>query len=220
MLLSRINLTEKDFEYAKILYEGEKIHPVNEENMFRAALYCVLSAAEKYKKHREVYETLLEAKLDTPKKIKANKEKLRNLIRKIRFPNLKTERIYNFALWWLESSLPREILEDIESGRRRGFELRNRLAEEAPGIGYKGASLFMVKCGYQDVVPIDIHMMRFLYSLGFDIEIPDYRRKSGPSPKVYLEYERIISEIAKKFDITPALFQFTVWHKSTLNGRR
>ena len=206
-------LTKKDFENARILYEEELISPINEENMFRAGVYCILSAAEKYQKHRSIFERLLEERLDTPEEIIHNRERLREAVKRARFPNIKAGRIYRFAAWWRESDLPRKIMEDIDSGRENEFKLRNHLAEEAPGMWYKGASYFMVKCGYENVVPIDLWVMRFLKDMGYGVKIPDYRTQSGPKPKEYIEYEKIISDIAKEYGVSPALFQFALWAK-------
>ncbi|MEM5794616.1 MAG: hypothetical protein QXS48_05060 [Candidatus Aenigmatarchaeota archaeon] len=205
-------LSKEDFKVGRRLMEEEKIYPITYENMFVAGIYCILSAAEKHSKHVLVYNKLVKT-LDIPEKILSNKEKLRKIVSVARFPNLKTERIYNFASWWVKNSLPKRILKDINSGREKEFELRNELAEECPGISYKGASLFMVKCGYENVVPIDLWMLRFLRSLGYEVEIPDYKKKSGPKPREYLEYEKIISEITRKLKVSPAFLQFTVWSK-------
>jgi thermostable 8-oxoguanine DNA glycosylase len=213
------SLTEEDLRRAKKLLEEERVS-VTYENMFCAGIYCILSTAEKYTKYKSVYDELLENKLNTPENIKKDKRKLKEIVGYVRFPNIKHERINKFASWWQKSDLPRKIIEDINSGRKNEFELRNQLAEEAPGIWYKGASLFMIKCGYENVVPLDIWMLRFLKDYGYDIKIPDYRRQSGPKPKEYIEYEKIITGIAKGYGSSPALFQFAVWSKhSTWNDR-
>ena len=79
----------------------------------------------------------------------------------------------------------------------------------------------MIKCGYKNVVPIDIWVLRFLKDMGYDIQIPDYRKQSGPKGKKYLEYESIFSDIAKEYAVSPALFQFALWTKySTWNNKK
>ncbi|MEM5791111.1 MAG: hypothetical protein QXP77_03650 [Candidatus Aenigmatarchaeota archaeon] len=212
----KIYLTKEDFEDGKKLMDEERMHLITYENMFTAGLYCILSAAENHSKHISIYNRLIE-NLSTPQKILENKEMLKEIVSDARFPNIKTERIYYFASWWLKTFLPEKILKDINLGRKKEFDLRNELAENCPGISYKGASLFMVKCGYENVVPIDLWMLRFLERLGYSVEIPDYKKKSGPKPKEYLEYEKIISEIAREFKVSPSLFQLTVWSKASKN---
>jgi thermostable 8-oxoguanine DNA glycosylase len=213
-------LTKEDFKNTKILFEQEKISPINEETMFRAGLYCILSAAEQYKRQIQFYNTLLKENLDTPKNIRDSRQTLAEVLRNTRFPNTKTKRVYDFALWWPKSNLPRKLVEDIDNGRQYEFPLRNRLAEEAPGIWYKGASLFMIKCGYENVVPLDIWVIRVLKNLGYNIEVPDYKKRSGPKPKEYLKNEQQFIKIAKEQGVSTALLQFALWSRySTWNKK-
>lgn len=214
-------LTRKDFENARLLLKRELISPINQENMFRAGLYCILSAAEKYSKHNAIYYELLENEIDTPDAILSNKRELTEIIQRARYPNAKEKHIRKFASWWLESDLPDEIMIDIYAEKKKEFALRNRLAEEAPGIWYKGASLFMIKCGYENVVPVDLWVLRFLEENGHDVSLPhyvtvrspNYKERSGPTPKEYLQYEKVISDAAKEYLVSPALFQFILWSK-------
>lgn len=206
-------LTDEDFKNARILYEEEKIHPVNEENMFRAGLYCILSSAENFKKQKSIYDEFLETKLDRPESIKGDKEKFKQIIKKTRFPNRKEKYVWSFAVWWPESDIPRKILDDIGDGREKEYEIRNEFAENAPGISYKCSSLFMIKCGYENVVPLDVWILRFLHDRGHDVKVPDYKTVSGVTDKEYLKYEKIVCEIAEELEISPALFQCALWSK-------
>ena len=206
-------LAEEDLRKAERLLAEERVYPVTYENMFCVGIYCILSAAEKYTKCKTAYQKILSDGLNTPSRIVSRREDLGEALAKLRFPNTKRDRVYRFALWWSKSFLPEQILKDINLGKKEEFRLRNRLAEECPGIWYKGASLFMIKCGYENVVPLDLWMLRFLKQLGYEVEVPDYKTKSGPRPKEYLEYERIVVEIANDHGVSPALFQFAVWSK-------
>jgi thermostable 8-oxoguanine DNA glycosylase len=211
--MAAYGLTEKDFRRAKLVLEEERIYPVTYENMFCAGIYCILSAAEKYEKFRQVYQKVLRHELNTPDKIMNKREELKKVLSTIRFPNEKEDRVYNFAVWWKKSFMPETILKDINLGRKEEFVLRNRLAEECPGLSYKGASLFMVKCGYENVVPIDLWVLRFLKQLGYEVAVPDYRQRSGPKQKEYVEYERILTEIASECKVSPAQLQAAIWAK-------
>ena len=91
-------LTSEDFENARILYEEGKISPLNQENMFSAGIYCILSAAENYQKHKRVYNELIRNKLDTPENIKKDEKGLIKIIRRTMFPNTKFQHIYKFSL--------------------------------------------------------------------------------------------------------------------------
>ncbi len=212
------DLTSEDFERARLLHEKEKLLTLDERSMFSAGLYCILSVAENYKKHKSMYDKLQEESLNTPENIIRDEGRLEEIIKGARFPKQKLSRIKRFAEWWVWSDVPERILYDISHGRKEEFDLRNRIAKEAPGIGMKGASLFMIKCGYENVVPLDIWILRFLESEGYDVIVPDYNKKSGPSFRAYLQYESFFIDVARKHGVTPALLQFALWSKySTWN---
>ncbi len=50
----KLILTEKDFENAQRFYERERLKPINEENLFRAGIHCILSAIEFFQKHKTI----------------------------------------------------------------------------------------------------------------------------------------------------------------------
>ncbi|MCX6820785.1 MAG: hypothetical protein NT016_02455 [Candidatus Aenigmarchaeota archaeon] len=211
-----IVLTDADLENARSLYNGQLVSPLTDEGMFSAAIYCLLSVAERYDKHTAVYESLVHNGLDQPREIINRPEDLRAIVRVTRFPNQKEDRIKRLARWWTGDgkSFPRDVIYDASNGRSREFELRNTMAEEAPGIAYKAASLFMSQCGYENVVPVDIWMIRALRDLGHDVVVPDYKRNSGPLKKEYLRLEKILSEIATDdYGLSPTIFQSALWAK-------
>ncbi len=212
MPLPNFKLTERDFYNAKKLMEKERVQPpITEEKMFAAAIDCMLAVSEKEEKRKKVFADLSKVDLLSPEEIIKRPYDLKEVLKPTRFPKRKFEYIRKFAEWWKNSEFPEDVLKDIANGREREFELRNRFAEEAPGIGHKTASFCMIKYGYEKVVPIDLWMLRYLKSLGYDVEIPDYERKSGPKREEYLFYEKIASEEASRYRVSPALFQFAVW---------
>ena len=208
-----VEFTEYDFRNAQILYEKEQIKPLTEENLFRASLYCVLSAAENYTKLMRVYNSLLDNKLDSPESIASNRQTLDEIVGKSRKDTQKKKCIYELSLWWPGSGLPKEIVEDAKNSRQKEFELRNSLAKDAPGIGYKCASLLIRMCGYENIVPVDIHVQRYLKEKGHDVRVTDYKTQPGLTKKEYLLYEQLFSGIAKSQGIPPAKFQYVLWVK-------
>jgi len=207
------HLTEEDIRNAMELYEMELIDPINKGTMFLAGVYCILSICEKHEKYTSVFDRVKE-KFHTPEDIINNRSLLRKVIKPIIFPNRKAEYLYKFSVWWKNTDLPEEIIEDIQNGRKREFELRDEIAEEAPGMSYKNASFFLNKCGYVNVVPIDLWELRLLEMLGHNVEVSGYYEiKGGLRRKEYLKYENIIREIARSFEVTPVLFHFTIWNK-------
>jgi len=209
-------LTERDIKNASFILQNEAISPLTIPEMFKAALWSILSATERFDKQFQIYSSFLNRKLDTPQKIQENWDQVCVLISRTRFPNQRKRRLKAFVEWWENTDVPTHILHDATNGKKREIELRNLLAELAPGIGLKCASLFMIKCQYENVIPIDIWIIRFLKDLGYNIEIPDYKRVSGIKSKDYLEYERIIQEIAKSHNLSPALFQAAIWGKNSM----
>ena len=91
--------------------------------------------------------------------------------------------------------------------------MRELLVKECPGIGYKTASLLLVKLGYLNLVPIDVWSMRFLKANGHSVKLPDYKKVSGPKGKEYLRLEEILRKNASKYSVPPAIFQFALWSK-------
>lgn len=205
--------TEEDLANARILYEEEKIDPLTLEKMFEKGVYCVLSAAESYRKLKILHGELVESGLDTPESIQMNRRKLKKILSKTRFPQTKIKRVIGFSLWWPGAMLPRRIIEDAGSDRINGFSLRNQLAEEAPGMGYKCASLFMGMSGYENLVPIDLWALRFLSARGYHVKIPDYETNGGLRKKQFLRCEKLFSNIARRYAVNPTVFHRALWAK-------
>ncbi len=210
-----LELTGKNFRMAELIIEKESINPLTKDKMFPEGIYCILSSSENHEKQLNTYYKLLNRGLDTPEAIldKVNAKKLWDIIKKARFPNSKRKYILRFSEFWLESEIPRRILDDANNGRQYEFELRDELAKKAPGMGRKCASFFMQKCGYENLVPVDIWVLRFLEDKGYEVKIPDYRTVGGLTKKEYLEYEKIISGMAGEYNVSPVIFQAYVWGK-------
>ncbi len=225
LYLEEFYLCKKDFEDIEEFLKREHI-PLTEYYMYNAGNYCILSAVQNNPTHQELYENLINSNFDTPDRIIEGFENsfddIYKILKNAHFPNQKMERIYNFADWWNKSNLHKKILHDAENGREEEFKLRNQLAKEAPGLGLKCASLYMIKCGYENIVPVDIVLLKFLDKLGYDVEIPNYKTKSGPNHKEYLKLEKLTTDLTKNEklleltdleEISPAIFQAVVWRK-------
>ncbi|MFP4116953.1 MAG: hypothetical protein ACLFQ8_01470 [Candidatus Aenigmatarchaeota archaeon] len=215
---------ELDFDLGRQVLEEERIDlSDNKEEsfnkMFNAGVYCILSIADKHSKQESIYDELQYKGLNSPEDIidMSNIDDFSRILDKARFPRRKKEYIFNFSEWWMESPLPEEIYKDVKEDREREFELRDKIASSpsknngAPGLGDCKSSFFLVKCGYGNVVPIDIVMMRYLDENGYDVKVPDYRKKSGPSPKRYRELEDEFIEISEEHNVEPAVLQATIW---------
>ncbi len=209
--------TKKDFKNAEFIIKQELIDPLTIEELFNKGLYWILSSSENHKKQTNLYNDLT-INFNTPETILANKQEVHNIIKKARFPNRKEKFIFGFSKFYIESDLPEKILEDAYNGRQRGFELREELVKEAPGLGYKCGSGLLQSCGYDCLVPVDIWVLRFLEDYGHEVKVPDYKTVGGITKKEYLKYEKIISSMAKEYEVSPVVLQAAIWLKGSGGG--
>ncbi len=213
--MNKLNLSSKDFENAWKLYEAEKINPLTRENMFKGIVYSILSSRENYQKQMMVFNRLMDHGLDNPESILGNEKKLRGIVRKSGFHNQKIDAIYRLSQAWPKSNLPEDILEDSENGRKKGFELRERIDKEVYGMGYKCASLFLRMCDYLDLAIIDRHVLEGIEELASDFELPKDYKIRGISDKKYLEIEEIIAKLAKENDIETAIMSMFFYYRDS-----
>jgi len=210
-------LTKGDLELGKTILECERIHPVSEEKIFPKAVYWILSIGEKHEKQAITYHTLEHLRLLSPEAVLDENllDEFSWAMKRIRFPNHKMKYIRGFSGYWLDSDIGEKIEEDASNGHLKGFELREKLYHEAPGIGMKCASCLLNSCGYDDLVPIDLWVLRWLKENGYEVLVYDYKTNGGFDLKKYLPLEREISDFAKKYNCPPAVFQAAIWGKSS-----
>jgi len=218
-------LTQDDIKKGDIFYQEERIKPLTLENMFKCGLESILSRAEKFIKQKRLFNILQENNLDTPENIIENLSKLEKIFQnsdyKPVYPQKQVENLYRFSRWWLESSLPMEVLESrkINDGKT-GIEFRDRMAklkstDKAPGMGPKIASLFICLCGFRDVAIIDQHMCYFLKDQGeFPWRMPDrLQYRGGLWLSRYKKLEKVMTDMAISCNLSPSRFQLALWNK-------
>lgn len=209
----KLSFDKEELVNARLLLEEERIEEVTNNEIFKAGIYCILAQAERYDKQIKIYRRFLSKGLDSPESIWTKKGQIHHILKKAHYPNEKERRIKNLAQWWTGAAVPHLIVIDVGNGRKRGIELRNALAGRAPGIGYKSASLVMIKCGYETVIPIDIWILRFLREQGYGVKVPDYMTVGGMTESTYLYLEDVLRGMAKEAKIPLALFQAALWGK-------
>jgi endonuclease III len=220
-VLEKINLTEKDFEMGALILEKEKIDQPTREKIFPAVIYWILSSSQDHEKQAEAFSKMKYWGLLEPEAIlnDSRPKNLESILKRVRFSNQKKERIVNFAKFWTEPEsrgdrkVIDELVEDISNGHEYGFQIRDEVANTFPGIGPKCASCLLIALGYHYVVPVDVHMLKFLDGLGYDVKLPDYKTIGGMRGGVYHLYEGILCNLARLYEVTPALFQASVWGK-------
>ena len=88
---------------------------------------------------------------------------------------------------------------------------RKWLVEEVKGLGWKESSHFLRNIGYLNVAIIDRHIISNLIEFNL---IPDQSRK-GLTKRRYLEYERILLEIAKMAGLKMGEMDLYLWYRKT-----
>jgi len=217
-------LTQEDIKNGKKFYNEEKVSSLDNIEFFQKGVESILSRAEKFVKQKRLFKILLDNNLDTPQNITDNIDKLKNIFEssgyKPIYPTTTVEMIIGFSNWWQNSTLPEEIIRSRErNDGKSGIEFRDRMAklgspDKAPGMGPKISSLFISLCGFKDVVILDQHMCHFLQDNGhFSWEVPDRKRFGGLYFSRYKKLEIIMSDMANECNLSPAIFQLSLWNK-------
>jgi thermostable 8-oxoguanine DNA glycosylase len=209
--------TKRDLEIGRLILDAERIYPVVKENIFPKAVYWILSVGEKHEKQALTYYVLEHLGLLKPDAI-IDEERFDDLqwaMKRIRFPNQKTKYLKGFSEYWLDSDIGDLLESDASNGHQKGFGIRKRLYDEAPGIGLKCASCLLNSCGYHYLVPIDTWVLKWLKKMGYEVPAYDFETNGGFNLRKYLPLEAEISIFAKEYGVCEAVFQATVWGTST-----
>jgi N-glycosylase/DNA lyase len=116
------------------------------------------------------------------------------------------------------------ILEAREAFRGQGKSIRNILntcgnvhrmrdwiAGNVKGLGYKEASHYLRNIGLgDDVAILDRHILRNMHSLRLIDEIPN-----SISPRLYYDLERRLNAYSKRIKIPLSHLDFVLWYKET-----
>lgn len=89
------------------------------------------------------------------------------------------------------------------------FELREWLAKNVKGLGFKEASHFMRNIGFENVAIIDRHILRVLANNNL-IEMPKTMNR-----KKYLEIENVLEKIGKEVGLKQGELDFYLWFMQT-----
>jgi len=168
------------------------------DEIFKELCFCILtanfSAEGGIRIQREIgdgFLTLSEAELA---------ERLRELGH--RFPEAR-------ARYIVEARLRRDSLKDILRSFSSEGKLRQWLAENVRGLGYKEASHFLRNIGYTDLAILDFHIIDLLVKCNL-VDRPRTLTK-----KRYLEIENLLREIAKSSNLSLAELDLYLWYMET-----
>lgn len=102
-------------------------------------------------------------------------------------------------------------LKEIVQGFRTTKSAREWIVENVKGLGWKEASHFLRNVGYLDIAILDRHIMSNMREYGL---IPDEGAK-GLTRMRYLEYERLLKEVARRVGISPGEMDLYLWYRKT-----
>jgi N-glycosylase/DNA lyase len=102
-------------------------------------------------------------------------------------------------------------LKKIVQGFRTIKSAREWLVKNVKGLGWKEASHFLRNVGYLDIAILDRHIMSNMRDYGL---IPNEATK-GLTKRRYLEYERLLEEVARRVGISPGEMDLYLWYRKT-----
>ena len=179
--------------------EFREIGEASSTEVFKELCFCILTAnfsAERgIKIQKEIgagFLTLPESKLT---------EKLKELGH--RYPEARAKYIVETRRY---SESLKEIIESFCSGRM----LREWLAENVKGLGFKEASHFLRNIGYEGLAILDRHILRTLVEAGVICELP-----KALSRKTYLDIEQKVLAYARRLGIPPDALDMVMWSAKT-----
>ncbi len=106
---------------------------------------------------------------------------------------------------------PGKSLRNILEGFDDSFLLREWLAKNVKGLGYKEASHYLRNIGRGDSIAIlDRHILRHMHNLRIINDVP-----GSISPRQYCEMEKRLDDFALKIGIPLAHLDFVLWYMAT-----
>jgi len=170
--------------------------PFNE--IFKELCFCILTANFNAERAIKIQEEIGDGFLTLPEHQLA--KKLRTL--GYRFPNTRAKCI-------TEARQHKDSLKSIIESFNNGDELREWLAENVKGIGYKEASHFLRNIGYPDYSILDFHIIDILTRCSI------IDRPKALTKRKYLEIEGLLKKIAKELSFNLGELDLYLWYIET-----
>ncbi|MHA1791685.1 MAG: N-glycosylase/DNA lyase [Promethearchaeota archaeon] len=140
-------------------------------------------------------------------------KKFRTLTREEDFSRLLKEngyRFYNVRAKYIADAVKyRDEIKDILKKHGDDFTLRDWLAKNIMGLGYKEASHFLRNIGHENLAIIDFHIVDILERNGL------IKKPKTMTKKKYLEIEEVLATIAEKLNISLAALDLYLWFIET-----
>ncbi|HDI73441.1 MAG TPA: N-glycosylase/DNA lyase [Candidatus Korarchaeota archaeon] len=182
----------------KRMEEFEHIGRGSNEELFKELSFCLLtanySAEGGIRIQREIGDGFITLSLD----------ELARELRRLghRFPKARAEYIVEARRF-----LPRlrEILSSFDDEKA----LREWLARNIKGLGFKEASHFLRNIGFENIAIVDFHIVDLLVRYGL------IERSRSITKRRYLEIEGILEKIADRANLTLAELDLYLWYIET-----
>ncbi len=190
----------KEYEGRKEIIKKrlEDFSNVKKEDYFYEACFCILTPQSSAKQCWKAILLLKEKDF-----LNKNINPLNYLNDKIRFHINKSRYLLEFKQNW---HLIKGKLDKIKDDR----ELREFLAKNVKGYGYKESSHYLRNIGHRNLAILDRHILKNLYKLEIINEIP-----KTLTPKKYLEIEQKFLEFSKKVNIDMDELDLLFWSHET-----
>ena len=184
-LVSSINALKKS--KVKKLVDARMKEFKQNKNYFSELCFCLLTANFQAERSIQI-QNKLSNKFSTlsQKQLAAQLKKLGH-----RFPNKRAEFIY-------EARKHKKIIQD-----------RDWLVKNIKGLGYKEASHFLRNIGHTNYALVDFHIVDLL------VRNKIIKRPKTITPKIYLQIENKLQEIANKTNLNQAELDLYLWYMET-----
>jgi len=180
------------------LIEFCKVKEQGINSIFKELCFCIMTANSSAAKCIEVQEKIGDGFLTLTETELASKLKEY----KYRFPNIRAKYI-------IEARNKISQLESVIKDGNNGENLREWIVKNVKGIGYKEASHFLRNIGYNDYAIIDFHIIDLL--VNYDI----IQKPKSLTKNKYLEIEKILKNMGKKFKLNLAELDLYLWFLET-----
>jgi N-glycosylase/DNA lyase len=196
--LNELRQSEVKQTVDKRIKEFEEAGKKHSNEIFKELCYCIMTANFNAVKSMKIQEeigngflTLPEAKL---------KQKMRELGH--RFPNMRADFI-------LAARKHKDTIKDTIQSFKDENELRQWIAENIKGLGYKESSHFLRNIGYKNCAIIDFHIVDLLVKHNL-VKRPKTLTKNN-----YLEIEKTLKELSEKSGLNLAELDLYLWYMET-----
>jgi len=168
------------------------------DELFKELCFCILTANFNAERGIKIQNALGKEFIEAKEKALASKLKEHGH----RFPNARAKYI-------VEARRHKDILKEAVKKAGGEHELREYLAKNVKGLGYKESSHFMRNIGFDNCAIIDFHIVDILAEHKLIDEVKTLSRKT------YMHIESVLNKLAAKLGLTLAELDLYLWYLET-----